>query len=274
MSSSLATAAPPNGYESERIEALAWEDVARAAASDRLLRAARDGQVLILQSALPSALFNRVIGLGTLARATSSQLERVVQSFRETGIEPVVHLGEGLDRAWLQQALEKRGFALSPRGGLKLVRGQGIVQGARTTFDIANASGREAREAGSLLSQALELPPEAAHVFARTAGRPRWHLLVARDAGKVIAAASLFVADSSGYLLAAATLASHRGRGAQAALIERRVRIALALGCTRLFCEAVEPGQGRPPTAGDNLLRAGFRPFASRANWARPGARF
>jgi hypothetical protein len=166
------------------------------------------------------------------------------------------------DRPWSRAQLGVCGPARLPGSHIKLVRGPGAVNAARTTLEIGTAAGREAAEAGAVLAMAHEFQPDIARLVYALAERPHWHLLAARDAGKVVAAAALFVIDASGYLFAAGTLPSHRRRGAHAALIERRLRIGFALGCTRLFCEAGADDSGclRPPFA--NLARAGFRPFA------------
>ena len=58
---------------------------------------------------------------------------------------------------------------------------------------------------------------------------------------------------------AAATLPSHRRRGAQGALVARRIRDGLALGYRLFAAEAAEDGPEAPDPSYHNVLRAGFR---------------
>ena len=74
----------------------------------------------------------------------------------------------------------------------------------------------------------------------------------------------------AGALQAAATLPSHRRRGAQGALVARWIRDGLALGCRFFAAEAAEDTPESPNRSYHNLLRAGFRLAYLRRNYA-PG---
>lgn len=86
--------------------------------------------------------------------------------------------------------------------------------------------------------------------------------LLARDpdTGAPIACGSLHVIDGVGWLGGAATLATHRRRGAQRALIVDRIHRAARAGCRWVAATAV-PGRG----SARNLLGAGFRLLGTQA---------
>ncbi|HEV2786041.1 MAG TPA: GNAT family N-acetyltransferase, partial [Solirubrobacteraceae bacterium] len=69
------------------------------------------------------------------------------------------------------------------------------------------------------------------------------------------------------YLGFAGTLIEHRGKGAQTALLARRIQRARELGCQRLVTETGERKAGRPSNSYRNILRAGFTEVAVTANW-------
>src|SRR5207247_6932937 len=77
-------------------------------------------------------------------------------------------------------------------------------------------------------------------------GRDAWHHYGAFDRDQLVAAAAMRVHDRVAWFGMAATRASHRGRGAQSALIARRSRDAAALGCDLLVVETAEDTPEKP----------------------------
>lgn len=74
---------------------------------------------------------------------------------------------------------------------------------------------------------------------------PNFRPFAAWDGDEIVATANLFIHGEIGSLNTAATLATHRNRGAQSALIAARAKEAAKSGC-RWFC-ALRPVV--PPTA-------------------------
>jgi L-amino acid N-acyltransferase YncA len=72
--------------------------------------------------------------------------------------------------------------------------------------------------------------------------------------------------DGFAWLGAAGTVASHRGRGAQGALIARRIEDARARGC-HSFTTEIAP---EPNPSAHNMERAGFHVAYSRPSWVFP----
>jgi len=101
-------------------------------------------------------------------------------------------------------------------------------------------------------------------------GRPDWHHYVARDGHTVVASATMYVRDGFAWLGAMGTLASHRGRGAQGALIARRIDDARALGCHSFTTETRPDQPGKPNPSSHNMERAGFQVLYHRPSWVFP----
>ncbi len=75
---------------------------------------------------------------------------------------------------------------------------------------------------------------------------------------------------AGGYLGPAVTLESHRGRGAQSALIARRLREAAALGVDLVTVETAAETDERPVVQSyRNLRRLGFEEAYRRPNYLR-----
>jgi GNAT superfamily N-acetyltransferase len=92
--------------------------------------------------------------------------------------------------------------------------------------------------------------------YLRSAGAPGFHHFMAFDDGRPIATATLCVLDGLGYLGAALTAEPFRRRGAQQALIARRIEAAALLGCRILVSETLSILKDSL----GNLQKAGFTP--------------
>lgn len=95
---------------------------------------------------------------------------------------------------------------------------------------------------------------------------PAWHLYLARVEGEPAGAAVLRIGSGIGLLGSASTLPALRGRGAQTALVARRIGDLASAGCDLVAAAAVY-GSG----SHRNLERAGLRVAFTKAVW-RSGA--
>ena len=97
-----------------------------------------------------------------------------------------------------------------------------------------------------------------------------WTCWLALADGEPAAAAGLFVGEGAGYLGFAGTLTEHRGKGAQSALLETRIRRARELGCDAVYTETGELVPDRPSASYRNILRFGFEELYVLPNWLSP----
>ena len=91
--------------------------------------------------------------------------------------------------------------------------------------------------------------------YARSAGTKDFFHYMAFDGGRPVAIAALCIFEDLGYLMAAATAESHRKRGAQQALIAKRIERAEQLGCSIQVSETLYMLEH----SYRNLQRAGFQ---------------
>jgi GNAT superfamily N-acetyltransferase len=100
-----------------------------------------------------------------------------------------------------------------------------------------------------------------------TLDSPAFQPFAAWDGDTIVAAGNLFIQGDVGSLNAGATLPSHRGRGAQSALIAARGEAAAAAGCRWLVSETGAPTGDKPGASLSNMRRAGLRDLYVRQNW-------
>ena len=221
--------------------------------------------VLRVPEAPESPMLNRVVGLGLASPATEADVDEALAAMG-AGVTFYVAVAPGARPPALPEWLRARG--LQPGWGWMTFRRDitppasaatalRMVQ-VRTIAD-AHAFARVVR-IGYELSETIE--PRLARVH--DAG---WRGWVAFDGDEPAGAGALFAAQGVAYLGLAATLAAHRGKGAQTALLAARIHQAAELGCDLVITETGERGDARPSNSYRNILRAGFHEEAVTANW-------
>jgi GNAT superfamily N-acetyltransferase len=122
---------------------------------------------------------------------------------------------------------------------------------------------------GSICGTAFKLPELIAR-WAGAARRPARLDALPRVRGtEPVGTAALRIDGAIAWFGYAATLAAARGRGAQSALIARRLSDAARLGCTHAVVETAEDLPDAPSTSLRNLRRQGFEQVYLRANYMR-----
>ncbi|HSN72348.1 MAG TPA: hypothetical protein VLT59_12615 [Steroidobacteraceae bacterium] len=276
------TAALPRAaaQRAERIERLAWHDIVRAAgplgAELGLEAENRDGALILRARHLDSLLFNRVIGLATDGPVSERTVAAIPESYARRAIRRYwIHVSAHARSHGLEAQLDAQGFARYPRSWMKFLRGVEEFSARPSSLDVRPARPSDADEIAAIVGPAFDLPEPGGRLFANVTGRSGWHVYVATDAERIVAAGALFVAGELGYHAFAATRPEDRGRGAQSLLMQVRIGKARALGCRWLATET-----GAPQSADEanpsyqNILRCGFQPADLRANYGLPGTKW
>jgi hypothetical protein len=194
---------------------------------------------------------NRVHLCGTEPGFEAQGLDRLIEAFTAAGVMRFfVWLSPGPDMDTVRGWLGERQFVRKRWTGYPtLVRSPHGAFHARTELTIRQVDADEIAAARTALGDTMS--PE----YARSAGRENFFHYMAFDGARPVAVAALCVFEDIGYLTGAGTAAGHRQRGAQQALIARRIDKAEEIGSATLVSETLTMLEH----SHRNLQRAGFR---------------
>ncbi|MGD8860256.1 MAG: GNAT family N-acetyltransferase [Myxococcales bacterium] len=230
---------------------------------------AAGGARTLVAADVDSMLLNRAFDV---ERCDEPGVARVVAHYRRRGVPRFfAHVSEAHLTEAVSQRLSRVGLVRYHRRWIECARGPGAVAEAPCAFEITEATAEHADALGRILARGFDMPGPAAAIWAATVGRPGWHHHVATDRGRVVAAGTLYVRGDRGSLVAAATHPAHRRRGAQGALMRRRLLRAFELGCRLVVSETGEAMAGEPNSSANNMRRHGFSPMRARVNFAPQG---
>jgi GNAT superfamily N-acetyltransferase len=216
------------------------------------LREAGDA-IAVRVDGMPGRELNRIVGLYDL-----SHLDELAAVYGERRYWVSLDPDAGLD-----DELRDRGFV---RDGAwqKFERGAEPLQ-ARTELDVGEA--RTPEDFASVVRATWGIPADVAGWMSELVSHPDWHCLVAYEGRQPVAAGMLYAAGEVGWLGITSTLAEHRGRGAQGAILAARIERARELGLQLLVTETGAAEEGEPGPSYRNILRAGFEPAYVRPNY-------
>ena len=223
---------------------------------------------LILSRKLDHIMLCRLQGFGVDTPATAAALDDAISAFGEARIRNwIVQLAPGADT--LAMLVAERGFRRHPRTWAKFVFA-GEPPETKTDLTIREIDRRHADAFGEVVRTAFELPPLAGRWIAGIVGRPRFRCFMAFDEEKPVACGAVFIDGVASWLGFGATLAPHRGRGAQSAILAARIRASLDAGVALISTETGIPHHGEAGPSFRNIQRAGFRVAYERPNMRLP----
>lgn len=203
-----------------------------------------------------SFYLNQASGLGLRQPATEQAVDDAISVYRPGRSPFIVTADPDARPRALAGWLEARGL----RRRLVLARSQRVPDPPPPISEGLRVGPMEPDRAATYASLAAHgLPAAVAQAAAALAGRPGWHHALVFEGETAIAGGALFVADGIACLSWSATHPAHRRRGAHAALVAHRLKLAAELGCRVAVSETLETSSGRPGAALRNLVRAGFQ---------------
>ena len=215
----------------------------------------------------PSSPISQTFGLGLFDAVTATDLARIEAFFSAHGapthneVSPVAGLP-------IVQLLTERGYEpfeltsvmYRPIGERNLAAAVNPALRIRPIGEVdAELWARTAAEGWSEFPGAGDFMLAMGRVAAHTAGA---HLYLAELDGRAIATAAMRMHDGVAVMAGASTIPTARGRGAQLALVERRLHDAFADGCDIAMMGAL-PGS----ISQRNAERHGFRIAYTRIKW-------
>jgi GNAT superfamily N-acetyltransferase len=138
-------------------------------------------------------------------------------------------------------------------------------------LELVEIDASRAADFARLLQECFGLPRDHRALFLPLVGRPGWRIHAACDDGRPVACGAMFVMGRGAWLGMAATHPAYRSRGAQSALLARRLADGIALGVGLFAVAADRPAaDDGPGHSFRNILRAGFGVSHERCYFQRP----
>lgn len=258
----------------ERLDAESCET--HLAATDEATRRAlglgtlrRDGALGLWASGVDVLSFNRVIGLGLETPAGPDAIDAFTGAFEAADVRRfMVQLCPDARPNALKEWLEARGF-YHHNNWVKLWRDVSPIDPGPSDLRVERIGREHAGEFARILGVGFGYPETLAPWSRAKAGAAGWRHYLAFDGDTPVATGALLPRGDTAWLGMAATLGSHRGRGAQSALIARRVADAASLGCRFVVTETAEETPARPAPSYRNLTRLDFQVAYLRPNFVK-----
>jgi len=257
----------------EFTEASAYADMFRAAPPAFDLQVEEsDDCVAFFAPSVDILLFNRVMGLGlrTSARpgVTGSLVERyITHGVRNFGFQ----LSPEAAPSSLPDELAASDLHIRDYW-TKVYRPREPVASIPTDLRIDRIDVSQADIFAEVACLGFGMPNSLKPLMAATVGRTGWHHYMACDDSGPAAVGALFVRDGVGWLGVATTLPDYRRRGAQGAIMSRRLVDGMELGCKWFVTETGKDLPDKPNPSFHNMMHTGFIVAYDRPNYMRPRA--
>jgi hypothetical protein len=215
-------------------------------------------------------MFNRAVGLGINTPVSKETINEIVQKYRDKGLTNfAIQLSPEAQPAEAHEWLVSHGLAVRDYWA-KGYRPADQNLTMDTDLRIEQIDKSQAKIFGETVCAAFGMPLSLLPVIAAPVGLPGWSHYVAWDGESPAAAAALMIRGDTGWLGIGGTRAEFRGRGAQSALIARRVRDGSKLGCTMFVAETWKETPEKRNPSFHNMLRTGFVMAYDRPNYMLP----
>lgn len=228
------------------------------------------GEVTVMAQDPTGGFWSRVIGLGVDEPVTAEVVDEAIDFARTNGAGSLVfQIAPEADGDW-ESLLQERG--VTPGSAWVKFAGAATHRAdVPTDLRVDLLGPQHGVEFAHVMCTGFGMPLDSA-LPGWFAGIPSWReagftTYGAWDGDDLVATATLFVGGEIGTLSGAATLPSHRGRGAQGALMVRRINDAADAGCAWITCETGAETPENPNPSLHNMRRTGLTELYERRNW-------
>lgn len=261
------------------VEARAFSDVYAAAPDESKARLGLGVQgiadaTLFLASRIPSAMFNRVIGLGMRQAASLETVRAIAGAYRRARVQSWwVHWNPFARPADLPSHLLAAGYTEPRRRAwAKMLRDTTPPPAIATDLDVGPIKDGQQASVVEAIVESNEMPGFMVDWLVRLCNRPRWTLYAVAEGGRIAGGAALFLDGQDAWLGLGGVLPAYRRRGGQGRLMTLRIEDAIARGARHIVTETGEAIADEPNPSLGNMVRCGFTRVASRLNFASPSA--
>lgn len=215
-------------------------------------------------------MFNRAVGLGVNAPVARATIDGLIDRYQAKGLKNFAfQISPEAKPAEAHDWLTSRGLRVRDYW-VKGYRSADRNLTMKTDLRIEQIDKSQATVFGEIVCGAFGMPTTLLPVIAAPVGLPGWNHYIAWEGTSPAAAAALMVRGATGWLGIGGTRPEFRGRGAQSALIARRVRDGSKLGCTMFVAETWKERPDAPNPSYHNMLHTGFVMAYDRPNYMLP----
>lgn len=258
----------------ERIEAEAWAELQLSLApgfrrSWGIAVEGTHGAVALVASGTDALTLNRTIGLGFEEPLSDNLLATVAEIYRVAGVPKfIIQLSPAAAPGDAAALLDGNGFRVISHT-TKLWRRTDLPASVEenAALEVVEIGTSMAAEYEALVARSLGVPAGLEPGVSSTIGRPGWRYYFAHEHGRPIAGAAMYCRGEYAWFGLAATVESARGKGAQTALLTRRLRDAKAVGCVWATADTLAETPGRANQSLRNMRRLGFVDLYDRPNF-------
>lgn len=259
-------------YSLEQIEIAAWRDFYLAAVE--LPNNPLDIRVVDLDDAIATVFpssnvlaMNRVIGLGTKRPISADSLKRIIDIYHQAGVSRFfVQLHPATLTSEATAVLAECDLQ-HYNNWVKLSRPAEPLKRVTTELTVKEIGPDEAEPFARIVGDSFGWDEPFLIWGKALVGRSGWRFYMAYDGDEPVATGGFYLADKIAWIDFAATKETHRGRGAQSALLKRRIDDAISMGCEQLVVETAEQTSEKEAPSYRNMIRYGFTEAYVRPNY-------
>ena len=227
------------------------------------------GVVCVMANDPTGGFFNRAIGFGVTEPLTEDVVEEITAFGRSHGAPVLVtQIAPGADPSNWEDVLARHGLVASV-SWVKFLAPGGFRVEASTDLDLEQVGPDLGKQFAHVMCAGFEMPLDSPlpDWFAEMPGMPGFTTYAAFEGNDILAVAAMAVKGELASLCGTATLPEARGRGAQSALMARRLEDANALGVRWIVTETGTETEEDPNPSLHNMRRLGFTELYERRNW-------
>ena len=216
-------------------------------------------------------MFNRVVGLGVRKPASEEMIAGIVDDYRQRGIKNfAIQISPYSSPSALHDWVSSHGLAVRDYWAKLYRPATTKVDPIPTDLRIESIGKDRAAEFAVTTLKGFGMPPELEPLVRSPVGLPGWKHYIAWDGETPAAVAAVMIKPPVAWLGIATTLPEYRRRGAQGALMNRRILDAAEHGCEWVVTETGKDLPDKPNPSFRNMLRTGFVVAYDRPNYMLP----
>jgi GNAT superfamily N-acetyltransferase len=229
------------------------------------------GATVLIAAAAEALAMNRVIELGLHSRARESDVDEIIRLYTGAGVERfVIQLSPEAEPrelgAWCtaRHAVIVGSWSKMAR---PLTRDDLADDAANAGVTVQEIGPTDAVTFECIVARELGAPEGLESGVRTTIGKAEWRYYLAYIDGAPIAGAASYCNGEYAWFGLGATAPEFRRRGAQSALLMRRIRDATAGGCRWATADTLTESPTKPNPSYRNMCRLGFTKVYDRPNY-------